>query len=131
MIQEIARQGFLPFLRIISSSKPFHAPMGALIVHYIPSLIVICVPVASIYSFILSVEGYPTQIFAVASSFGIIWLRRKRPDLHRPYKAFLPVIWFRIAFCVALLLAPFVPREGATWRQHLDQVTYAIVGTSM
>jgi amino acid transporter len=30
--QEIARQGFLPYGRFLSSSEPFGAPMGGLIV---------------------------------------------------------------------------------------------------
>jgi len=131
VIQEIARQGLLPFSNFISSSKPFNAPMGALITHFIPSLLVICIPSGNIYSFILDVEGYPGQIFAVASSLGIIWLRFKRPDLRRPYKAFLPVVWARLAFSVALLIAPFVPGQGVGWRQHLSRVSYAFVGTGI
>ena len=131
VVQEIARQGFLPFSRTISSSKPFNAPMGALITHYIPSLLVITIPAGKIYSFILDVEGYPAQFFSLAISFGLIWLRYKRTDLHRPYKAFLPVVWLRIALSIALIVAPFVPREDITWREHLSQVTYAFVGTSM
>ena len=131
VVQEIARQGFLPFSDIISSSRPFHAPMGALVVHYIPSLIVICVPVGKVYSFILDVEGYPAQFFAIATALGLIWLRYKRPDLHRPYKAFLSGVWLRVAFAVALLIAPFVPRQDMSWKQHLYQVSYAFVGTTM
>ena len=131
VIQEIARQGFLPFSRMISSSKPFHSPMGALITHYIPSLLVICIPANNIYSFILDVEGYPGQLFALATSFGLIWLRFKRPDLKRPYKAYLPAVWLRILLCFALLVAPFVPRKDATWKEHLSDVSYAIVGISM
>ena len=131
MIQEIARQGFLPFASVISSSKPFSAPMGALIVHYIPSLLVICLPAGNIYSFILDVEGYPAQAFALASSLGLIWLRSKRPDLHRPYKAFLPAVWTRIALSVALLIAPFVPRKDLNWQEHLSEVSYTFVGISV
>ncbi|KAF2092411.1 hypothetical protein NA57DRAFT_69814 [Rhizodiscina lignyota] len=131
VIQEIARQGFLPFSRVISSSKPFHAPMGALITHYIPSFLVICIPAENIYSFILDVEGYPAQYFGLASTLGLIWLRFKRPDLHRPYKAFLPALWLRIALSIALLVAPFVPRKGVGLIEHLGQVSYAIVGTSI
>lgn len=131
VIQEIARAGFLPFSRAISSSLPFNAPMAALITHYIPSLLVICIPAGKIYSFILDVEGYPAQFFSIAVSFGLIWLRYKRPDLHRPYKAYLFAVWFSLLFSVALLIAPFVPRKDINWREHLSQVTYAFVGTSV
>ncbi|KAL9096524.1 MAG: hypothetical protein Q9165_001521 [Trypethelium subeluteriae] len=131
MIQEIARQGFLPFSRIISSSKPFGAPMGALVTHFVPSLLVICIPAGNIYSFILDVEGYPAQFYALAGSFGLIWLRYRRPDLHRPYKAYLSAVWLRIALSVALLIAPFVPRKSVDWKQHLSDVSYAFVGTAI
>jgi hypothetical protein len=130
-VQEIARQGFLPFSQFISSSQPFGAPMGALITHYIPSFLVIIIPAANIYSFILDVEGYPGQFFSIASSLGLIWLRYKRSDLNRPYKAFLPAIGFQTIHSIALIFAPFVPREDLNWRQHLSEVSYAFVGTAM
>lgn len=131
MIQEIARQGFLPFSSFISSTKPFHAPAGALLVHFIPSFLVLTIPSGNIYSLILDIEGFPAQFFAIATCLGLIWLRYKRPDLRRPYKAWLSVVWLRIAIAVALIVAPFVPRHGLTWREHLSQVSYAFVGTTM
>lgn len=73
--QEIPRQGFLPYSRLLSSSKPFGAPMGGLIVHYILSFLVIPLPPhEDMYNFILDVESYPGQFVALATSFGLIWL---------------------------------------------------------
>ena len=131
IVQEIARQGFLPFSQFISSSKPFGAPMGALITHYIPSFLVISIPTANIYSFILDVESYPGQFFSMASSLGLLWLRYKRPDLLRPYKAFLPAVIFQVVHSIAVIFAPLVPREDLNWRQHLSAISYAFVGTAM
>jgi hypothetical protein len=105
--------------------------MGALITHYIPSFLVLTIPAANIYSFILDVEGYPGHIFSVAGSLGLLWLRFKRPDMNRPYKAFLPAVVLQAINSVAVILAPFVPREGLNWKQHLFQVSYAFVGTTM
>ncbi|KAK3377441.1 amino acid permease-domain-containing protein [Podospora didyma] len=123
--QEIARQGFLPFGDFLSSSRPFGAPLGGLIVHYIPSVVVISIPAQNIYSFILNVEGYPAQFFVLATSFGLIWLRTERPDLKRPYKAFLPAVWFRILLSLALIVAPFVPHEGESGSDHF--IIFALV----
>ncbi|KAK4195025.1 putative low-affinity methionine permease [Triangularia verruculosa] len=129
--QEIARQGLLPYGHLWSSSRPFGAPLGALIVHYVPSVAVICVPATNIYSFILDVEGYPGQFFVLATSLGLIWLRKTRPDLHRPYKAFLPVVWARIGLSLAMIGAPFIPKSGESHGDHLFRVSYALVGMSV
>jgi hypothetical protein len=129
--QEIARQGFLPFSQALSSSEPFNSPLGGLIVHYIPSFLVIVLPAKNIYSFILDVEGYPGQFFALATSFGLIWLRWQRPNLNRPYKAFLPAVWLRIFLSVALILAPMIPKAGVAWKEHLIEVRYAFVGLGL
>ncbi|KAI0008316.1 amino acid transporter [Xylariaceae sp. FL0662B] len=129
--QEIARAGFLPFSKLLSSSKPFNAPMGGLIVHFIPSFLVIVLPPSGeVYSFILEVEGYPGQVYALATSIGLLWLRYKRPDLERPFKAWIPAVGFRILLGLALLAAPFFPpshpKPGGLW-----YATYAIVGAGI
>ncbi|KAI1475181.1 amino acid permease-domain-containing protein [Daldinia eschscholtzii] len=129
--QEVARAGFLPFSRYLSSSKPFNAPLGGLIVHWIPSVLVIILPPSSeVYSFILEVEGYPGQIFALATSIGLIWLRYKRPDLKRPFKAWIPAVIFRIILCFSLLAAPFFPPSHPK-PGGLFYATYAIVGVGI
>ncbi|KAI1804816.1 amino acid permease-domain-containing protein [Daldinia bambusicola] len=129
--QEVARAGFLPFARYLSSSKPFNAPLGGLIVHWIPSVLVIILPPSSeVYSFILEVEGYPGQIFALATSIGLIWLRYKRPDLKRPFKAWIPAVIFRIILCFSLLAAPFFPPSHPK-PGGLFYATYAIVGVGI
>lgn len=105
--------------------------MGAFIIHFIPSFLVIILPSGNIYSLILDIEGFPAQFFAIAISLGLIWLRLKRPDLHRPYKAWLSAVWLRIALSTALIVAPFVPRQQLSWKEHLAQVSYAFVGTTV
>ena len=91
----------------------------------------ICIPKKNIYSFILDVEGYPGQFFVLATSLGLIWLRRTRPDLKRPYKAFLPAVWLRVVLSAALIAAPFVRGAGESGRDHLFRVSYALVGISV
>ncbi|KAH4079042.1 hypothetical protein HBI56_235350 [Parastagonospora nodorum] len=130
--QEVARQGFLPFSSILASSKPFNAPMGGLIVHYIPSLLVIALPPSSeVYSFILEVEGYPGQIFALASGVGLLWLRYKRPDLKRPFKAWTVAVILRIVLCLALIAAPFFPPTAGHAKGGIWYATYAVVGAGV
>ncbi|PYI03245.1 amino acid transporter [Aspergillus sclerotiicarbonarius CBS 121057] len=127
--QEIARQGFLPWSRLLSSSKPFGAPLGGLIVHYIPSLLVIALPPqGDVYNFILDVEGYPGQVFSLAVAGGLLLLRYREPSLPRPFKAWLPAVWLRIVICVSLLAAPFFPPADGKSDVDFFYATYAIVG---
>ncbi|KAJ5414257.1 hypothetical protein N7509_000884, partial [Penicillium cosmopolitanum] len=127
--QEIARQGFLPWQKVISSSRPFNTPLGGLIVHYVPSLLVIALPPQQdVYNFILDVEGYPGQLFALAITVGLLILRYREPNRPRPFKAWLPAVWLRVIVCLVLLAAPFVPPPN--WQGDVDffYATYAIVG---
>ncbi|KAM3431459.1 hypothetical protein NHJ13734_007279 [Beauveria thailandica] len=127
---EIARQGFLPFSDLLSSTKPFNSPFGGLVVNYIPSLLIIALPPSDrIYSFILEVEGYAGQLTGLAIAVGLLWLRHKQPDLHRPYKASLFAVAVRLLLSVALLAAPFVPPKEK-YAGGLFYATYAIVGIS-
>ncbi|KAJ0164047.1 Low-affinity methionine permease [Colletotrichum tanaceti] len=129
--QEIARQGFLPFSDILSSTRPFNSPLGGLLVHYIPSFLVIALPpTGEVYSFILEVEGYPGQFLALAVGFGLLWLRAKRPDLKRPFKAWIPAVLLRIGLSLALLAAPFFPPDTKPVN-GLFHATYAVVGASI
>lgn len=128
MKHEIARQGFLPFSDLLSSTKPFNSPLGGLIVNYIPSLLIIVLPPSDkIYSFILEVEGYGGQITGLAIAVGLLWLRYKQPELHRPYKASLFAVSVKLALTLALLVAPFVPPKE-NYTGGLFYATYAIVG---
>ncbi|KAJ8059549.1 hypothetical protein OCU04_011205 [Sclerotinia nivalis] len=130
--QEIARQGFLPYSKYLSSSAPFGAPLGGLIVHYIPSFLVIAIPPrGDVYNFILDVEGYPGQFVALAISLGLIYLRYNRPDLKRPFKAWLPAVWIRIAVCLALIAGPFFPPEKGNADVGFWYATYAVVGVGI
>jgi amino acid transporter len=129
--QEIGRTGLLPFSKILSSTAPFGSPLGGLVLHYIPSLLVITIPSGDVYSFILEVEGYPAQIYSLAIAAGLLWLRYKRPDVERPYKAWIPGIVLRIVLAIALLLAPFFPSSAQKAGEFLNGASYALVGTGM
>lgn len=99
-------------------------------VTYIPSLLVIVLPPSSeAYSFILEVEGYTGQIFGLAVGLGLIWLRYKRPDLKRPFKAWLSAVVVKLLLSVGLLAAPFFP-PAEKYKGGMFYATYAIVGVS-
>ncbi|KAJ5589139.1 amino acid transporter [Penicillium hordei] len=134
--QEIARQGFLP--RIFASSRPCNAPLGGVIVNLVPSAcIILMMPSKDTYSFILSAEGYSGQFVSVGLAAGLLWLRRTRPDLPRPFRAWLPLVWFRLGLCVVMALGPFMspkdeqkPGQPQPWRGAYALVGIAIIATA-
>ncbi|KAK3080859.1 hypothetical protein LTS18_012452, partial [Coniosporium uncinatum] len=143
--QQIARQGFLPYAHLLSTNKPFNAPLGGLLVHYFPSLLVITLPPqGQIYSFILDLKGYPAQFSALAICAGLLFLRAKRPDLRRPFRVWSCCVWSIIGLSMALLAAPFFPPssdgdgdggavrgEVAVWYGTYAAVGIAILGIAI
>ncbi|EJT71334.1 hypothetical protein GGTG_10593 [Gaeumannomyces tritici R3-111a-1] len=129
--QEVARQGLLPFSGALSSTRPFGSPLGGLALLLVTSSLVIVLPPSrQVYSFILEVEAYPGQFMALALALGLLWLRHKRPDLKRPFRAWVPAVVLRATLAVALIAAPFFPPTdppaGGLW-----YATYAAVGVSI
>ena len=97
--------------------------------HYIPSVLVIALPPQQdVYNFILDVEGYPGQIFALAVTVGLLILRYREPTHPRPFKAWLPAVWLRVIVCLTLLVVPFIPPPNWQGDVHFFYATYAIVG---
>ena len=130
--QEIARQGFLPFAATLASSKPFGTPMGGLVVHYVPSALVIAIPPsATVYAFIADVEGYAGSFFGLAVAAGLILLRHQKPDLLRPFKAWIPAVWLRLLLSLSLIGAPFFPSNNGHSDVNFFYATYALVTIAM
>lgn len=97
---------------------------------YIPSFLIIVLPPSSdVYSFILETGGYPRQYFALALALGLIWLRFKRPDIERPFRAWMSAIVLMAAMSIALIAAPFFPPKESTG--SIFYATYAVVGAGM
>lgn len=84
------------------------APSAGLLLHFIPSfLVIVCVPRADAYDFILSVEGYPIAIIGLFVVIGLFILRHKEPHIPRPFKVNLMVAVVFMAAQVFLIIAPF------------------------
>ncbi|EJD50698.1 amino acid transporter [Auricularia subglabra TFB-10046 SS5] len=131
--QELAKEGIpLPFgNKFWASNWPTgKSPMPGLIVHLIPSVVIIIAPPPSVvYPFILNVEGYPQQIINFFIVIGLFYLRWKKPDTPRPFKVWLPLaLFFLIAACF-LMVAPFLkPANGVGDTPPLPYYLYCLVG---
>lgn len=131
--QELAKEGIpLPFgNRFWASNWPTgKSPLPGLIIHLIPSVIIILGPPPSIaYPFILDIEGYPGQIINLFVVIGLFWLRWHKPHALRPFKVWWPVAVFYLAAAVFLLVAPFIrPPGGIGDTPPLPYYLYCLVG---
>ncbi|KAM0747479.1 amino acid transporter [Meredithblackwellia eburnea MCA 4105] len=131
--QELGKEGILPFTKFWASNWPFGAPLPGLIVHLIPSVIIILGPPAKVaYPFILDVEGYPGQIINLFVVLGLIYLRFKHPEIYRPFRAWWPAIAFFLLSAVFLLVIPFIrPPGGIGDTPPLPYWLYPIVGIAV
>lgn len=111
--QELAQEGVLPFGRFWASNLPKGAPGAGLLLHFIPSFIVIiAIPAGDAFNFILDVEGYPASILNLFVVLGLFILRYASPNAHRPFETWIIVPVFFLIAQGFLLTAPFLRPPG-------------------
>jgi amino acid transporter len=64
------------------------------------------------YNFILDVMGYPNAIVALFVTIGQFILRYRAPELHRPFKIWLPIAYYFLAAQIFLIVTPFIQPTG-------------------
>jgi len=131
--QELAKEGIpLPLGNCFwASNWPTQsAPLPGLILHLIPSIIVIIAPPQRVaYPFILDVAGYPAQIINLFVVLGLFYLRWSKPYLHRPFKVWLPLAFCFLVAEVFLLVAPFIrPANKVGDTPPLPYYLYCLIG---
>jgi amino acid transporter len=130
--QELAKEGVIPWPRFWASNWPLGAPTAGLFLHWLPSFIVIiAVPFGDAYNFILDVEGYPTSVINTMVILGFFWLRYSEPNLHRPFKCWLPVAVLYLAAQVFLMVAPFLRPPGGKGDTSLPYWLSSVVGVAV
>ncbi|KAI9833347.1 MAG: hypothetical protein M1819_003742 [Sarea resinae] len=130
--QELAKEGVLPYPRFWASAWPFGSPSAGLLLHFIPSFIVIvAIPFGDAYNFILDVEGYPGSIINFFVVLGLFILRWNAPAVHRPFKVWLPIAVFYMVGQAFLLVAPFLRPPGGKGDTSLPYWLYPIVGIAV
>jgi amino acid transporter len=65
---------------------------------------------------------------SLAIGIGLLWLRKRRPDLRRPFRAWKAAVYLPIGLSCALLLAPFFPPSDGKGEFVFWYGTYALVG---
>jgi amino acid transporter len=109
--QQLARQGFLPWARHVASDSRYGTPVGGLVMHLVPSLIVILLPPqAEVYSFVLSLKGYAAQLMALAVCIGLLRNRTcEGSGLEKGFRTWSIAIYGPIVAYAGFVIAPFMP----------------------
>ncbi|KAK4232999.1 amino acid/polyamine transporter I [Achaetomium macrosporum] len=132
LVQELGREGVLPFSRLWASNRPFNAPLAGLFEHWLVSVIIMLAPPpGDAYDFILNLISYPLAIVNAFVAAGLIYLylHRKAWNWNPPISATLPVVVFFFLSNIYLIVAPFVPPEnGQNIYKSLPYWIHCVVG---
>lgn len=127
--QELAKEGVVPFPRFWASTWPFGSPSAGLLLHFIPSFIVIvAIPFGDAYDFILDLEGYPGSVINFLVVAGLFYLRWSAAEIPRPFKVWWPVAIFFMAGQAFQLVAPFIRPPGGKGDTSLPYWLASVVG---
>ncbi|OIW23525.1 high affinity methionine permease [Coniochaeta ligniaria NRRL 30616] len=127
--QELAKEGVIPFGRFWAGTWPAGAPSAGLLLHFIPSFIVIvAIPFGDAFNFIVDVEGYPSSVLSAFVVVGLFILRWQFPDAPRPFKVWWPVAGFFLAGQLFLIVAPFLRPPNGKGDTSLPYWLYPIIG---
>jgi amino acid transporter len=128
IVQELGREGILPFSSFFASNKPFGAPFAGLFAHWVVSMIIMLAPppgdaynlskssplgFRTMLILVLNVISYPLAVVNTFVAGGLIWLyfHREQYNWYPTFRATLPVVIFFFLSNVYLVIAPFVPPE--------------------
>lgn len=114
IIQQLGREGSLPFSRFFASQKPFNSPMAGLFQHFIICVITILAPPpGDAYNFILNLISYPLNVVNTFVGIGLLYLKwRKhqgRIEWNPPIKTHFTVVIFFTLSSLYLVAAPYIP----------------------
>lgn len=138
LVQEIGREGILPWSRFWGSNKPFNSPLVGLFEHWVVSVIIMLAPPpGDAFNFILNVISYPLAIVNVFVAGALVHLYLHPTAAHRPrwappFRATLPVTIFFLLSNIYLVVAPFVPPdEGQSIYESIPYYLHCLVGIAI
>jgi len=140
LVQEVGREGILPFSKLWASNKPFNAPFAGLFEHWLVSVItMLAPPPGDAYNFLLNLISYPLAVINTFVGAGLVWLYIRPFSAHRVpqqwtprFKATLPVAAFFALANLYLVIAPFIaPDEGQSVYENLPYWLHCVVGIAL
>ncbi|KAL2859838.1 high affinity methionine permease [Aspergillus lucknowensis] len=133
IVQELGREGVLPFSKLWASNKPFKSPAAGLFEHWVVSIIIMLAPPpGDAYNFLVNLISYPLAIVNVFVSAGLIYIYLTKetnfPNWTPGIKATLPVTVFFCLSNIYLVIAPYIPpSDGQNVYEELPYYLHCVV----
>ncbi|KAJ7599194.1 APC amino acid permease [Mycena floridula] len=136
VIQELGREGILPYSAFFASSKPFGAPLAGLFAQYTISCAVLFVaPPGDAYLFMISTSSYSLAIINTLVSFGLLLLYTPAYRVWKwspPFRSPKIVIVAFFLSNVFLVLVPLIPpAPGSRTYEKLPFWAHVVVSWSV
>ncbi|RDA92293.1 hypothetical protein CP533_3279 [Ophiocordyceps camponoti-saundersi (nom. inval.)] len=147
MTQEMAKEGLLPFSRILASNKPFNAPTASnktwlglqhrreadgrqFFLHWILTVIVLVAPPAGpAYTLIINISSYANAWINTMVVVGLLWLQlRKSEKWTSPWHTHLLVSGIFLTANLFLVGVPFMPPQDRPKEGEYPYYIYPVVG---
>ncbi|KAJ6484505.1 APC amino acid permease [Mycena vitilis] len=139
VIQELGREGILPYSAFFASNKPFNAPLAGLLTQYLVSvLFVLGPPPGDAYLFMISTSSYSLALINTLVSFGLLLLytpaykKDKAFGWAPPFRAPRVVTALFFLSNVFLVVVPLVPpAPGRRVYEALPYYLHAVVALAV
>ncbi|AOA62715.1 High affinity methionine permease [Komagataella phaffii CBS 7435] len=117
IVQQLGREGVLPFSSFFASQRPFNSPFTGLFEHWVICVITIVAPPAGdAYNFVMNLISYPLNIINFFVAIGLLWLhyeaRKGRREWTPVIKSPIVVTFFFALASLYLVVAPYIPPTG-------------------
>ncbi|KIK89065.1 hypothetical protein PAXRUDRAFT_802174 [Paxillus rubicundulus Ve08.2h10] len=132
VVQELGREGVLPYSSFFASNKPFNTPLAGLFTQFLVSVILMTVaPPGDAYLFIVNYSSYPLALFNLLISGGLLLLDTHPFESYNwnpPFRAHKYAVIFFFLSNVFLVVVPMIPpSSGFEPYEHLPYYSHVVV----
>ncbi|KAF9240469.1 APC amino acid permease [Melanogaster broomeanus] len=129
LVQELGREGILPYSSFFASNKPFDTPLAGLSTQYLSSVLLMAfAPAGDAYLFLVNYTSYPLVLVSLFVSGGLLLLYTppfKSYNWDPPFRAHKYAVVFFFLSNVFLAAVPVVPPSaGSELYEHLPLLLY-------
>ncbi|KIK91291.1 hypothetical protein PAXRUDRAFT_149821 [Paxillus rubicundulus Ve08.2h10] len=131
LVQELGREGVLPYSSFFASNKPFNAPFAGLFTRYIVSVLLMTfAPPGDAYLLLVNYYAYPLSLFNLLISGGLLLLYTQPFESYGwrpPFRAYKYVVVFFFISNMFLVVVPVIPPSaGFEPYEHLPYYSHIV-----